>query len=158
MEETQTDLLTDFVQEPWLIQASSGKRLANFLIDYLIFLVLMGGVGIVVALISPETLDTINTGGTGFNIIDRLVTMLLYATYMSCLEAITKGRSLGKIITSTRAVNEDGSVITSATAFKRGFSRIVPFEVLSAFGSPCYPWHDKWNHSFVIDLKKSPVL
>ena len=77
---------------------------------------------------------------------------------MSAIEAITKGRSLGKIITGTKAVNDDGSNIGSGTAFKRGFSRIVPFEIFTALGSPSYPWHDKWNHTYVIDIKKSSII
>ena len=157
MEHASPDLLTEFIEEPQLIQASTGKRFANFLIDYVVFLLLMVVVGIVWAIVSPDTVSGLSNDA-GFGIIDRIVTVLLYALYIGFIEAITKGRSLGKLITGTKAVNEDGSAITPATAFKRGLSRAVPFELFSAFGSPSYPWHDKWNRTYVIDIKQSHIL
>jgi len=36
-----------------------------------------------------------------------------------------------------------------------GFTRIVPFEPFSALGRPSCPWHDKWNDSYVIDIRNS---
>ncbi len=159
MEETQQHLLGDIITETDLVQAGTGKRFANFLIDYLIFLALVFCIGIIWAIVSPETVRALSAGNnTAFSIIDRIISLILYGFFMSVIEAITKGRSVGKFITNTKAVNEDGSNITTSTAFKRGFSRVVPFEVLSAFGSPSYPWHDKWNQTYVIDIKKSTVL
>jgi uncharacterized RDD family membrane protein YckC len=90
-----------------------------------------------------------------FNLIDRIVSLFLFAIYMGTIEAITKGRSIGKYITGTKAVNNDGSLISISTAFKRGFSRAVPFEPFSALGSPSLPWHDKWTDTYVIDIKQS---
>jgi uncharacterized RDD family membrane protein YckC len=87
------------------------------------------------------------------NIIDRVVTMLLYGIYMSLIEGIFKGKSLGKLITRTKAVNLDGSAISWNSAFLRGFSRIVPFEPFSALSG--IPWHDKWSDTIVIDESKS---
>jgi uncharacterized RDD family membrane protein YckC len=155
MEENQTDILTDIVSSSQLIRASTGKRFANFLIDYVIFLLIMGGVGIVWVLTNPESFDRMNNGNDfGFN----LAGLVIYGFYMSCIEAVTTGRSLGKLITGTKAVNEDGSNISAGTAFKRGLSRMVPFEIFSALGSPSYPWHDKWSHTYVIDIKKSSII
>jgi uncharacterized RDD family membrane protein YckC len=69
-----------------------------------------------------------------------------------------KGKSFGKFITKTRAVNLDGINISLGTAFGRGFTRIVPFCALSAFGKPCNPWQDRWTNTIVIDEKKSEVF
>ena len=76
---------------------------------------------------------------------------------MSIVETLLKGKSIGKFITGTRAVNFDGSRISSGTAFTRGFSRAVPFCAFSAFGTPCNPWQDRWSDTMVIDEKKSSV-
>ncbi len=74
---------------------------------------------------------------------------------MGIVEGFGKGKTIGKYITGTRAVNEDGSKITFSTGFVRGLTRLVPFNALSALGSPTYPWHDKWTNTLVIDEKLS---
>ncbi len=74
---------------------------------------------------------------------------------MFVIEAAFKGKSLGKLITGTRAVNEDGTNVTVKAAFFRGLSRAVPFNAFSALGNPTYPWHDKWTKTYVIDERES---
>ena len=71
--------------------------------------------------------------------------LILYGLYMFIVEAMFKGKTLGKLITGTRAVNEDGSNLSAKTAFFTGLSRVVPFEAFSALGTPSYPSHDKWT-------------
>ncbi|HEV8508744.1 MAG TPA: RDD family protein, partial [Chitinophagaceae bacterium] len=78
-----------------------------------------------------------------------------YGMYMGLIEAVFKGRSIGKLITGTIAVNNDGSRINGQTALLRGLSRAVPFNALSALGSPCYPWHDRWNKTYVVKYVRS---
>jgi uncharacterized RDD family membrane protein YckC len=68
---------------------------------------------------------------------------------------VFRGKSIGKLITGTKAVNEDGSDISFGKAFARGFSRAVPFDAFSALGDPSYPWHDKWTNTYVIDEKQT---
>lgn len=138
-----------------LVQASGGKRFANYIIDLISFYVLTIVAFIVFATVSPETLAGVDTESTGFSLVDRLITWFLYGVYMFVIEAVFKGKSLGKLITGTRAVNDDGTKISFQTALKRGFSRIVPFEQFSALGSPSYPWHDSWTNTYVIDERQS---
>ena len=114
----------------------------------------MFGVGILLALTAPGTLYSISDTG-GFALLDRLISLVLYALYMGTIEAVFKGKSLGKLITGTRAVNLDGSHISAGTAFTRGFSRAVPFCAFSAFGTPCNPWQDRWTNTMVVDEKAS---
>ncbi len=153
METTEQHLFAN--PEYQIVQASGGKRFANYIIDLIIFYVLLFLAGIVIALINPVTINSINEDDTGFNLLDRLLTLVLYGLYMFIIEAVFKGKSLGKLITGTRAVNEDGSNISAGTALLRGLSRAVPFNALSALGSPAYPWHDKWTKTYVIDEKQS---
>ena len=87
--------------------------------------------------------------------VNQLFFFVLYTSYMFLLETIFKGKSIGKFVTGTRAVNEDGSFISTRTALLRSLSRIVPFEPFSALGNPARPWHDRWTHTYVIDEKKS---
>ncbi len=137
-----------------LIQASSGKRFANYLIDFIFFYLIVAFWGIIIALVSPATIDDIDDSA-GFGLLERLFTLLLYGLIMGLLEGIFRGKSIGKFITGTKAVNEyDGTDISFTTAFARGLSRAVPFNAFSALGHPCYPWHDKWTRTIVVDERK----
>ena len=145
------DILTP---EDYRTRTETGKRFLNYLIDLLAFYAIFFVVGMILALSSPTIADNLaETDTDSFALLDRLFTLVLYGLYMSAVEAIFKGKSLGKLITKTRAVNLDGSRISTSTAFARGFSRAVPFCVFSAFGSPCNPWQDKWTNSMVVDEK-----
>ena len=154
--QTEQTTTTDFLSlETELVRASTGQRFANYLIDVILFYGLFFVLGMVLVVISPSTLENIDTESTGFSLLDRLISLIFYALYMGLVEGVFKGKSLGKLITGTKAVNMDGSKISFATAFARGCSRAVPFCVFSAFGTPCYPWQDKWTNTLVIDEKKS---
>lgn len=143
------------ILETELVRASTGQRLANYIIDVVLFYVLALGAGVVIALVSPSTIDSMSDDSLSFNLMDRLISLIMYAVYMGIVEALFKGKSLGKLITGTKAVNMDGSKISAGTAFARGFSRAVPFCVFSAFGTPCNPWQDRWTNTMVIDEKAS---
>lgn len=159
MEQNSTasqDLLD--VYENNIIRADTGKRLANYIIDVILFYVVALGAGVVIAILSPATIDSLAVDEPGFNLLDRVISLCLYGLFMSVQEAAFKGKSLGKLITGTRAVNLDGSPISTKTAFLRGFSRAVPFCVFSAFGTPCNPWQDRWTDTLVMDEKKSQGL
>jgi uncharacterized RDD family membrane protein YckC len=66
----------------------------------------------------------------------------------TCIEAVFKGMTLGKLITKTRAVKEDGNFISLKQAALRSLSRMVPFEFLSVLTGNL--WHDKWSKTYVI--------
>ena len=140
--------------EDYYERSSAGKRLANYLIDLFLFYILLFVLGFVLALLSPSFRGILINESSGFGLLDRFITLLLYAVYMSAVEALFHGKSLGKLITKTKAVNLDGSQITTATAFERGFSRAVPFCVFSAFGNPSNPWQDRWTNTMVINERQ----
>jgi uncharacterized RDD family membrane protein YckC len=157
-DQLSNDLLAD---QEFYVRSSMGKRFGNYIIDMLIFYLLIIVIGIVIALVSPNLLEFLDDDSVGFKLLDRIVTLILYAFYMSIVEIIFEGRSIGKCITGTRAINVDGSRISASTAFARGFSRAVPFCVFSAFGTPCEPWQDRWTGTMVIDeksYKKAAIL
>jgi uncharacterized RDD family membrane protein YckC len=150
--EPTTDLL---VFDNVYSRADTGKRLVNYILDVLSFYVLVFLFGVFMAIVSPASANTLFVDNSLSPIADRILTFVCYAFYMSIMEAVFKGKSLGKLITKTRAVNLDGSRISTAAAFARGFSRAVPFCVLSAFGTPCHPWQDRWTNTMVIDERET---
>ncbi len=141
-------LLEDFI--PKFTRASTSKRFANYIIDricFYIFLYLFG-----YALLSIDyNLSIIIEKNSFFGL---LMLSIFYGLYMGLIELIFKGRSFGKFITGTIAVNHDGSRISEKTAVLRGLTRLVPFNAFSAL-SDGYPWHDHWNKTYVVDYVKS---
>jgi len=146
------DVLADF--EINLQLANAGKRFANYLIDLVVFYLVTALLLALYYIIARSGQIPEDDNPLG-SITDRLVSMLMYAILSGLIEGLFKGKSLGKLITRTRAVNMDGTNISFKTAFLRGLSRIVPFEPFSALGSPTHPWHDKWTDTYVIDEKTS---
>ena len=145
------DLLTD---EIIYERASANKRLANYIIDLIVFYLVVFAIAMAIAVVSPDTFQSF-TDNSSFNLLDRLISLVLYALFMSIEEALFKGKTIGKFITKTRAVNLDGTPISTSTAFARGFSRAVPFCAFSAFGDVCNPWQDRWTNTMVInDIKR----
>lgn len=138
------------------VPASAGKRFANYLIDLAVFYILVMAVGFLLAVSNPEMIDAYaEYDSVGAEWLDRLLGLMLYGLYMFLQETVFSGKSLGKFLTGTRAVNTDGTNITAKTALLRGLSRMVPFEVFSALGTPTLPWHDQWSKTYVIDEKAS---
>jgi len=91
--------------------------------------------------------DTLN--GTMPSVMPNfLISFIVIISYYTVLEGATKGRTLGKFVTGTVAVKQDGSAITWKDAFLRSLCRLVPFEPFSALGR--MPWHDKWTKTIVI--------
>ncbi|MEO6136100.1 MAG: RDD family protein [Ginsengibacter sp.] len=147
-EQSTEDLLT---MDVYYERASTGKRLANYVIDLVMFYIFVFAFGMLLGLLAPESLDSFTDDNGGFGLLERIITLALYGLFMSLVETLFKGKSVGKFITKTRAVNLDGSEITVSSAFARGFSRAVPFCAFSAFGTPCNPWQDRWTDTMVIN-------
>ena len=136
-----------------LVPANLGKRFVNYFIDVIIFSFLISFVLMLVAPVYPLATKLMNRQPIGF--MDQLMVSFLYGLYMSVMEAVLKGKTIGKYITGTRAVSKNGSLIHSQTAFARGLIRLIPFEQLSAISFPPNPWHDRWSGSVVVDEEKS---
>ena len=83
--------------------------------------------------------------------------VLFFVLVQSTLETLCHGKTLGKWMTGTRAVKQDGTPVDGQTAFLRGFYRLIPFEAFSALGAPSFPWHDRWTKTYVIDERESSL-
>jgi uncharacterized RDD family membrane protein YckC len=140
-----------------LVLARSGKRLANYIIDLIVFYIAwkvffrLIGLKIAMSMIGEDD------GKLTIYLKVLLIAVVFEAFLMSAIEFLGGGRSIGKFLTRTRAVNDDGTPITFKTALIRRLSRMVPFEAFSALGSPSAPWHDRWTNTRVIDDNKKPA-
>lgn len=151
----QTDLLADEASAFQFEFATTGQRFLNLLIDNLIMrygLSYLTGaaVGFLLALISPDfTRDLFyQQNYMSLLLLAYLIGIFNYIIYYTLCEKLFKGYTLGKLITGTRAVRDDGTELTFKDAILRSLSRLVPFEPFSGFGG--HPWHDKWTNTMVI--------
>lgn len=134
-----------------LVRASSGKRFVNYLVDIFFFYVILVLVGAVIGIFAPEWIDYLDSTDPIYNLVGRILSLVVYAVYMGAIEAMLDGKSIGKLVTRTRAVQLNGDKITPGLAFARGVYRAVPFAPLSALGDPSNPWQDRWTDTMVID-------
>jgi uncharacterized RDD family membrane protein YckC len=137
----QTNLLNEFA-EPSLVSASTGQRLANYLLDIIAFYGLIFIVGIF-GVFGSNSSDVENNIGVIY-----LVAFTVIFGYYTILEG-SRGKTLGKLVTKTKVLREDGLPISYGQAFMRTLCRMVPFEFISAFtGSQM--WHDRWTKTIVV--------
>lgn len=136
-------------------------RFVNAIIDYIFSIIIV----MLIYIIALLAFSILGGAGLGLDtalanleqinpILDRVITAVLYAFLMFVTESVTKGRSIGKFITGTMVVKENGSSPSSNDYLKRNFSRIVPFDTLSFFGTN--GWHDSWSDTRVV--KRKPFL
>lgn len=138
-------------REAVLVQADKGKRFANYLIDYLGTIVL--GIFVYALLMGVGWIDLETVNGLR----DQLIFIGVYISYYIFFEHFANGKTLGKLITRTRVVSTDGQRPSFENILGRSFSRIVPFEAFSFFGSKPSGWHDDWSNTIVIDERNSSL-
>ena len=160
MEETNYDqtiesgLSDQLISEIQLIPASTWQRFFNFFIDNLLMrfglsFLTGAGIGILLGLLFPEYILRIseNPERGDLLLLAYLIWIVNTLLYYTICEKGFKGYTLGKLITGTRAIRNDGNELTFKDALLRSLCRLVPFEWLSGFG---YPWHDTWTKTLVI--------
>jgi uncharacterized RDD family membrane protein YckC len=137
------------------VDATQGQRFLNWLIDNLLMryglsYITGTGVGYLLGTFFPDYITRVIESGDQFDLyfLAYLVGIFNYLLYYTICEKAFKGYTLGKLITGTRSIRNDGSELTFKDALLRTLSRIVPFEVLSALGRR--PWHDSWTNTRVI--------
>ncbi|PUZ19939.1 Uncharacterized membrane protein YckC, RDD family [Chitinophaga costaii] len=148
----QPSLQLDDLNEPE--NATKGQRFLNLLIDYLLmYLLIFVGGGLYGALNSAAIRQAVQSGqpviSTGMSYLSGALLVLVYYTL---IEGLTKGRSLGKLVSRTQVLNAaTEKPIGFDKALVRSIIRLVPFEVFSGFGNQ--PWHDSWSGTVVVKKK-----
>lgn len=127
-----------------VVPAGKGLRLANFFIDYFVQFAISFAFGVVVVVVG---------GQDGMDFIDRtpgfLIGLPILLGYYILCEATTS-RTLGKLVTGTKVVNEQGGKPSFGQIVGRSFSRLIPFEAFSFLGETSRGWHDRFPHTYVV--------
>jgi uncharacterized RDD family membrane protein YckC len=155
-QEVETNILHDIEQEIYLEPASVGARFANFLIDTIVYYAAFILVGAALAIAFQSSGEDIETSflvreDVGSILLQYAVSISTFLAVFTVLEGSTKGKTLGKLITGTRARKINGEALSWKDAFMRSLCRLVPFEPFSAFGG--FPWHDRWTKTIVTKEK-----
>lgn len=145
--------LADVTEQVVYPAAGGGQRLLNYFLDQLGTGASMYVFMIAVAILGTATgIDTTDFLESENKIFDWLFGYLFAVIYYTVLEG-TMGRSLGKWITGTRAVMDDGSPLTFFAAFMRSLCRLIPFEAFSFLGNRASGWHDTLTGTMVVNLR-----
>ena len=123
--------------------ASQGKRLINWILDYLA----MYGFVVVV----QKLMFLFGFSDYWIEAVVVVFGILMPIIYYVCLESIW-GKTIGKFITKTKVVMKDGTKPTPKNIIIRTFCRYIPFDPLT-FLDPDKPvgWHDSFSRTIVKD-------
>lgn len=134
-----------------LVKASVNQRLINYIIDRIIFTVLlMFGTGAFILITGFESwVDDMGAIG------EYVFSALIFVTFYFLSELLLDGKTIGKFITKTKVLTETGEKPASDQLLKRSLIRAVPFEAFSFLNGADNGWHDKWSETIVISEKES---
>ncbi|MBO6518277.1 MAG: RDD family protein [Bacteroidia bacterium] len=131
-------------ERPRVIPVSAGTRFINWIIDRLAII----GLGVVVGAFIGYT-------GIGYEliqnesrIVDYIFGAVISVFYYGLVESTT-GRTIGKLITGTVVVMEDGSKPNTGVYWTRTFCRLIPFNAFSFLGEGI-GWHDTLSKTRVV--------
>jgi uncharacterized RDD family membrane protein YckC len=126
------------------VPATRTRRFLNYLIDMLMQFLIGVMLVIVVVIVGGEealaALEKTPDSAIGIPV------MLLNYIFCEGLFGIT----VGKLVTGTKVVNEQGLAPSLGQVIGRSFSRLVPFEPLSFLAANGRGWHDAWPHTYVV--------
>lgn len=136
--------LDSISQETEFTDAVNGKRFGNYLLDIIAFYLFAMLLGVLAGALGMA--DAI------LNMNEYVFGILLIIIYYFGIEAATGGRSVGKYITKTKVIMEDGSTPGVHVFFLRTLCRLIPFDSFSIFfnGNRC--WHDTITKTRVVNL------
>jgi uncharacterized RDD family membrane protein YckC len=138
------------VSDSDFIVASASKRFLNTIIDTIAFLIIFVLVNIIVTIISKFMFLS------GDKVADDFIaaisgTVLFGVCVLFYLSGKLTGKSIGKFITKTRVVSENGEKPAFLNIVGRSFARLIPFEAFSFLGTSRVGFHDSLSKTRVIN-------
>ena len=139
------------------IIANKSLRFANYLIDLVVILLLIFVLSTIFLLLSEvigyDAEPIMTYIGEMNKLEEHLFGLLITIPYYILIESITS-RSIGKYITGTIVVDNDGNKPSTETIIKRSFCRAIPFNGLSFLGEKSRGWHDSISETYVVKKKE----
>lgn len=137
-------------------EASKAKRFTNYLIDVVCYFILSFVVGFVrgIILVLFGNIEVLGnpTPSVSQSLVELLLGMAVLLSYYVFCEHFFKGKTLGKLITKTRAVKVNNERMDFGTTLKRTLFRLIPFEAFSFLvADKNSGWHDNWSDTKVIE-------
>jgi uncharacterized RDD family membrane protein YckC len=130
--------------------ASKGIRFVNYLLDSVALWIVNIVWGIIALAMFPPTAEVPLDEVPTFDIVATLLSIGVFLVYYIAMEA-TFGQTLGKMITRTTVVNEDGNKPSFGQVLGRSFARLIPFEPLSVLlKGNARGWHDSLPGTYVV--------
>jgi uncharacterized RDD family membrane protein YckC len=142
------------------IMANKGLRFGNYLIDSLTVMALtMLLTMVVVLLLDVAGIDSepMMTTFDGMNRLEEhLFGLMITIPYYIIMETMT-ARTIGKYLTGTIVVDNEGNKPSMETLIKRSFCRAIPFNALSFLGEKSRGWHDSISETYVVNKKELEI-
>jgi len=143
------NLAEERLQESEFSIASACKRFANLIIDTICYYLVVILLVFFLTLIGLSRWIT-ESSAPGNEPALYLFVFGVHFLYYSSLETIF-GKTVGKMITKTKVVNQYGSRITFGEAAGRSLSRLIPFESFTFFRNHPVGLHDRLPKTRVVD-------
>jgi uncharacterized RDD family membrane protein YckC len=131
-----------------IVPAERWRRFVNLLVDYVGFMALAFVAGIVIGVVGGETAAQAMQN-LGIQYLFGFGVMLAYYVPLE----LYFGRTLGKLVTGTRVVAENGQPPSFSQVFWRSMCRFIPFEAFSFFASNARGWHDSIPKTYVVKVR-----
>lgn len=84
---------------------------------------------------------------------DLFYSYILMFIYYFSMESLTN-RTLGKYVTKTLVVFENGEKPNSQVIAIRSLCRLIPFDAFSFLGTKGKGWHDTLSKTYVVDIER----
>lgn len=140
------------------LHATQGQRFANYIIDLIVQIIVLVILEIVLVLIC-NSFGIYSVGEFLYEtnrLEDYLLGAIITLLYYVPIELFSS-RSIGKFLTGTIVVMEDGTKPDAQTIFKRTFCRLIPFDAFSFLGGDARGWHDSISNTYVVSKKELEV-
>jgi len=125
--------------------ASSNQRFGNYLIDQIVLYLLSSVGGFVLGLVAPAVTEE----ELRLRIVSFFISVMISIAYYTLMEGGFGGKTIGKMITRTHALREDGEQMDIGKSFVRSLCRFIPFDPFSFLGSSS-GWHDSVSKTMVV--------
>jgi uncharacterized RDD family membrane protein YckC len=156
--ETSTPDSENFTQElapeaEPLVDATRIRRLVNLFIDTQVVGLPLGFLALLITILILGLVDSLDNS-LAFYTVGYIVILALLFMYYFVLESVFH-RTVGKLITGTVVVADNGGNPTRRQILLRTLSRLVPFEFVSFSGPRPRGWHDRWSRTRVVVRPKT---